>query len=111
MLYVTYILLICALVFMFGARFCSLCARKDFRKTTVSFPESCSEWALNGGCTYITLNSANCYNSDKIPSEYVNMWLASAQDVNIAINKCVDRSLVAKFQSPKNGLDDLDTSY
>lgn len=54
-LFGAYILLIIALVIMFGARFCSLCARKDFRKNTVTYPSQCSEWAQEG-CTYISLN-------------------------------------------------------
>ena len=87
---------------MFWARFCSLCARRDFRKSTVTYPSGCSSWALNGGCTYIS--PSDCYNEGKIPEEYSIMWQTSPLEMNNAINTCVDRSLVAKFQSPKNGV-------
>jgi hypothetical protein len=101
-LYVAYIMLIVTLVAMFGARFSSLCAKRDFRKFTVTYPTACSDWALDGGCTYISLT--DCYNEGKIPDTYVTMWETTALEVNNAINSCVDRSLVAKFQSPHNGI-------
>lgn len=54
-LFVAYCILIAALVFMFGGRFCSLCARGEFRRNIKSYPDACSDWALNKGCTKIGL--------------------------------------------------------
>ena len=69
-LFVAYCLLVSALVVMFFARFCSLVARKDFRKNTVAYPSACSTWALHGGCTRIRLAAAQCYNPRSIPADW-----------------------------------------
>lgn len=104
MLFVGYIILIIALVFMFGARFCSLVARREFRKDTVSYPTKCSHWALNDGCTRVAPSSTNCYNYGSIPDDYIITFDADAQVLNQAIQHCVEHQFVAKFQSPKDGI-------
>jgi len=52
----TYVFLMVFLVFMFGARFTSMVARRQFRKETNTYPDSCSDWALNDGCTRMAMS-------------------------------------------------------
>lgn len=109
-LYVAYILLIILLVFMFGARFCSLCSRGEFRKTQKTYPEACSNWASHGGCSKISIYQDQCVGSGNIPIHYSNTFTSVDPNVlNTEIQNCVDRSLIAKFQYPKKNLDESDS--
>ena len=102
-LYIAYAFIVILLLVMAIARFSSLCAKEDFRKNLSVFPNSCSSWSVDNGCTYVSLYSSQCTRAESIPQTFVNSFInVTPATLNQKINTCIDKHAAAKLQSPKS---------
>ena len=86
-------------------RFYALVAQSGWRNGLgSSFPAACGDWAINAGCTRVSLDSAGCTRPIDIPTE--NSLVFNTLNTDLALNKeiavCIDSVPGAKIMSPSD---------
>ena len=99
-IYFTSIVLVTVCAF---ARFSSLLSRYNFRKNLTTFPDQCSSWSIENGCTRVSFIADQCTRAEKIPTDGLsNIFnVTQAIVVNDKINICVKSEPYARLQYPK----------
>lgn len=98
-LWVVYCCLILFCLIMALARFGSLCSRVSYRKSITTFPSQCGDWAINAGCSYITMN--DCLEYTTVQKKRNNTFSTPFPiTINGPIANCAGSVKGASLQSP-----------
>lgn len=96
-----YYIWVVIVVLIFFCRFATELAKLHWRHNIDTYPTECSDWAVKGGCTRVSIYKDQCVRGDQIIGEYSSTFnVTQPAGLNAKIAECASRSIKNKLQYP-----------